>query len=70
LQNTLYQTQSYAEIAQKNNTPEENVREIIQRSILKLRDWREQNRPKPHRDDKIMVSWNGLMVRGDSFVGP
>jgi uncharacterized protein YyaL (SSP411 family) len=43
------------------------VQEIIQRSIPKLRDWREKNRPKPHRDDKIMVSWNGLMVR-DSFL--
>jgi uncharacterized protein YyaL (SSP411 family) len=30
---------------------------------MRLREWREQNRPKPHLDDKIMVSWNGLMVR-------
>ena len=35
---------------------------------MHLREWREQNRPKPHLDDKIMVSWNGLMVRGGSLI--
>jgi uncharacterized protein YyaL (SSP411 family) len=68
LQNTLYQTLSYAEVAKKHGTSEDQVRDIIQRSIVRLREWREQNRPKPHLDDKIMVSWNGLMVRSGTLI--
>lgn len=61
-QNTLYQTLSYEEVATKHETSPDKVREIIARSITKLKAYRDETRPRPHLDDKILVSWNGLMV--------
>jgi uncharacterized protein YyaL (SSP411 family) len=41
--------------------PEEEVREILDRSRPKLLAAREK-RIKPERDEKILTSWNGLMI--------
>ena len=29
-----------------------------------LLNYRNENRPRPHRDEKILVSWNSLMISG------
>ncbi|GAA0179253.1 thioredoxin domain-containing protein [Clostridium sediminicola] len=41
---------------------------IIERSLLKLFENREK-RIHPHKDDKILTSWNGLMIAALSFGG-
>jgi len=40
---------------------EEEMQESIDRSILRLRDYRSA-RPRPTLDNKIIVSWNGLAI--------
>ncbi|KAG2205831.1 hypothetical protein INT47_004014 [Mucor saturninus] len=44
-------------------TPTEVTR-ILNSSKRKLWDYRSSIRPKPHRDEKILTSWNGLMITG------
>lgn len=47
-----------SELALKHGITEEQVVESI--DIAKKRLWKQrQERPKPHRDDKIVTSWNG-----------
>ncbi|RHZ77167.1 hypothetical protein Glove_184g16 [Diversispora epigaea] len=40
------------------------LNEILEESKQKLAKFRFENRPRPHRDDKILTSWNGLMISG------
>lgn len=47
-----------------------NVRDFVRRSTLRLRGWREENRHRLHLDDRIVVSWNGLMVSYDVYAPP
>jgi uncharacterized protein YyaL (SSP411 family) len=52
-----------ADIAAKlNNTAEDHLLEIIQRGRQKLFKAREL-RSRPGRDEKVLTSWNGLMLR-------
>ncbi|KAJ3089710.1 spermatogenesis-associated protein 20 [Quaeritorhiza haematococci] len=56
----------------KRHTPEETAShfhtsiETVNTAIQRVEDalWKErlEKRPKPHRDDKIITSWNGLMI--------
>jgi len=46
----------------------ERLRERIERARQKLFEWREQ-RIHPHKDDKILTSWNGLMVAAMAIAG-
>lgn len=62
--NTLYQSLASQDLAAKLETTPERVEDVIQRSIPKLRAHRDKTRPRPHLDDKILASWNGLMVSG------
>lgn len=39
------------------------VEMVLQESLQKLKAWRDEQRPRPHLDDKIVAGWNGLMVR-------
>lgn len=41
--------------------PDEEVEDLLQECREKLFAVRE-NRPRPHRDEKIIVAWNGLMI--------
>jgi hypothetical protein len=50
-------------VAQRHNISPEQVAAIIRRSAATLYAARE-NRVWPKRDEKILASWNGLMVRG------
>ncbi len=49
-------------IAKLENINEEELNQIIERGRKKLFEHREQ-RIKPHRDEKVITSWNGLMLR-------
>lgn len=50
-------------LAEKFHMDRDMVAGILSRSIMRLRELR-QSRPRPHRDDKILTSWNGLMISG------
>jgi len=60
-QNILHVTTTIADVAAKHDVPPERAREIIERGRQKLFEIREQ-RIKPGRDEKVLTSWNGLML--------
>ncbi|GAB5588575.1 hypothetical protein Unana1_03475 [Umbelopsis nana] len=62
--NVLIERSSVADTAKKFNVSEADVAEILNRSKEKLWKYRVEKRPKPHRDDKVLTSWNGLMISG------
>lgn len=47
---------------------EEKVRNKINRLMEKLFNYREK-RVHPHKDDKILTAWNGLMIAAMSYAG-
>jgi Protein of unknown function, DUF255./Glycosyl hydrolase family 76. len=51
-----------------NIRPSECDREFIEKCRAKLFGYREQ-RPRPFRDDKILTSWNGLMISALAMGG-
>lgn len=59
--NVLYVAHTLEETAAKYGKSVEELREFLQEARDKLLQARE-NRPHPHRDDKILTSWNGLMI--------
>jgi uncharacterized protein YyaL (SSP411 family) len=59
--NILNVTRSFEDVAKTKNVPVERLREVLERSVKKLFDVREQ-RIKPARDEKILTAWNGLML--------
>ena len=60
--NILHAIGDVSVIASEANLTVEEVEAIIQRAKQKLYEVREQ-RVHPERDDKILTSWNGLMLR-------
>jgi uncharacterized protein YyaL (SSP411 family) len=59
--NVLYLRQSFAETAKHFGKSELDVDESMRyrrATLLELRN----KRPRPHRDDKIITAWNGLMI--------
>ena len=68
--NILIQRHTIAETARHFEKSEEEIADSIARSREKLFSIRAQ-RPRPHLDDKILASWNGLMIsayaRGSAF---
>ncbi|CCM05079.1 uncharacterized protein FIBRA_07286 [Fibroporia radiculosa] len=63
-QNVLFMAHTPEEAAEKFGRPVEEVRCALQHSLDKLRAFRDENRPRPHLDDKILTCWNGLMISG------
>jgi uncharacterized protein YyaL (SSP411 family) len=59
--NLLYVARSVDEIAQQTGKRPEDVVEILNRTRLRMFQER-LGRPRPHRDDKILAAWNGLMI--------
>lgn len=51
------------EIEQKFNIPVDSMRKQIKNNLRLLKTEREK-RPKPRLDDKVLTSWNGLMLKG------
>jgi hypothetical protein len=69
--NILYLAHSIAETSKNLNKNEELIVSSLKRSISTLLTIRSK-RKRPHLDDKILVSWNGLMIsalaRGSSIL--
>ena len=61
--NILYQAHTVAETAVHFGLPREHVADVLAAATQKLLAAREQ-RPRPHRDEKVLASWNALMISG------
>jgi uncharacterized protein YyaL (SSP411 family) len=60
-QNILYTAASLAEVAEATGRTEADVVETLGRTRQILFDVRAK-RPRPHLDDKVLTSWNGMMI--------
>ncbi len=59
--NILIQLHTFEDAAKRFNTTTENIKTLVQSAKVKLFEARAK-RPRPHLDDKVLVSWNGLMI--------
>jgi uncharacterized protein len=59
--NLLYVARSVDEIAQQTGKRPDEVVDVLNRTRLRLFQER-LGRPRPHRDDKVLAAWNGLMI--------
>ncbi|MBI1936921.1 MAG: thioredoxin domain-containing protein [Ignavibacteriales bacterium] len=60
-ENILYRAHSIEETAKEFYLSEKDVTSILSVSREKI-FWAREQRPKPHIDDKLLASWNGLMI--------
>jgi uncharacterized protein YyaL (SSP411 family) len=59
--NLLYVARSIDDIAKQTGKPVDEVIEILNGARMSM--FKERlDRPRPYRDDKILTSWNGLMI--------
>ncbi len=56
----MIQRHTPEETAEKFQITSDEVKIILSESKEKLAKYRFEKRPKPHRDDKILTSWNGI----------
>lgn len=59
--NILYLARDANEVSRRVQMPLEEIAKQIGEARQKLIE-RRNTRPRPHRDDKIIASWNGLMI--------
>ena len=59
--NLLYVARSIDDIAKETGKSNDQVVEVLNSARLKMFEAR-LARPRPHRDDKILTAWNGLMI--------
>jgi uncharacterized protein YyaL (SSP411 family) len=59
--NVLIERHSSDEAAKEFNSSEASIRQVLEESRTILLNIRNQ-RPRPSRDDKVVTSWNGLMI--------
>lgn len=62
----LHRPAAEAELARRFSLPEIEVRELIARARQQLLAARE-SRVRPHRDEKIITAWNGLMLSAMAY---
>lgn len=61
-QNVLRVTTTPGGLAKRLGIPEDSITETLKSGRQKLRQYRENHRPRPALDDKIIVCWNGLAI--------
>ncbi len=61
--NVLIQTQDESSLAESTGLSVEQLRSVINRCRQQVFEYREK-RVRPGLDNKILASWNGLMIRG------
>ncbi|KAI8081745.1 uncharacterized protein BX664DRAFT_341183 [Halteromyces radiatus] len=62
--NVLTSVETLKETADALNMQESTIVDLLQSAKQQLWKYRTEHRPKPHRDEKILTSWNGLMITG------
>jgi uncharacterized protein YyaL (SSP411 family) len=67
-QNLLYVAQSVEDIAARSGRSQDDVVLALTRARTAMFDARER-RPRPHRDDKVIAAWNGLMIAAFARAG-
>jgi uncharacterized protein YyaL (SSP411 family) len=65
--NILHRTQTFAELARRHNVDEADLRRRLGAARKKLFEVRNQ-RVRPGLDDKMLTSWNGLMIGALAFA--
>jgi hypothetical protein len=66
--NLLYVARSVEDVASLTGRSPESVTDILSRARLEMFEAR-LVRPRPQRDDKILTSWNGLMIAALARAG-
>ena len=61
-QNVLNVTTTPSVLAKRFGIPEASITQTLKSGRQKLREYRENHRPRPSLDDKIIVCWNGLAI--------
>lgn len=64
----LHKNRSIEDLARKFKKKSEEIESILKKARAELFDVRAK-RPRPHRDEKIITAWNGLMISSLSFGG-
>jgi uncharacterized protein len=59
--NLLYVARSVDDVAKQTGRSNQQVVELLNEARVKMFEAR-LTRPRPHRDDKILTAWNGLMI--------
>jgi uncharacterized protein YyaL (SSP411 family) len=59
--NLLFVARSLDDLAQRTGSDAAGVVEVLNRSRMRMFQARLE-RPRPHRDDKVLTAWNGLMI--------
>jgi len=61
--NLLYTARPLESVAAESGRDLDEVQDSLERARSALFERRE-GRPRPHRDDKVLTAWNGLMIAG------
>ncbi len=64
----LHRVRSDTDLAAQFDRPREEIHELLAESRVKLLRSRDR-RPQPTRDDKVLTSWNGLMIGAFADAG-
>src|SRR4029434_4266075 len=59
--NLLYVARSIDDIAKQTGHSQEQLVDALNRARVRMFQER-LGRPRPHRDDKVLTAWNGLMI--------
>ena len=65
----LHVTRRAADLATEFDRSEQEIEAELAQARMRLFERREK-RPRPHRDDKILAGWNGLMISALAYGGP
>ena len=60
--NVLIERTDIKVTSEKLNRPKEEIASVLKSGLSILKEHRKNSRPFPHRDEKIVTSWNGMMI--------
>ncbi len=66
--NILFEARPLAQVAGEFGMSEQDALQVLEAGRARLFDVREA-RPRPHRDEKVIVSWNGLAISAFARAG-